>query len=130
MKDGKFESQKEIFEALLRGEKITHYQNNDNYYFYLGSDGYLRNHDSDIIVVAFSYPPEWRILQEPKPKKTIEVKFYRYHYSSRDYDCGYSDIHYMSGWVTCSWEFLESRDLGDTLFKTEERIETYEVENE
>lgn len=143
MKDGKFETQKEIFEALLRGEKIA-------YHFWTNSylemvNGNLIDESGREACNSFCPVNHWSIYQEPKKKKTIEVKFYRYHYRvnynnekfqyliskwyneelfSMDKEC-FKEI----DWRFCDQYDKDSKNLIKwSIIKTEERIETYEVE--
>ncbi len=123
MKNGKFETQKEIFEALLRGEKITCTELEADYCF-LSPSGFVVHHTSGNSVLAFSYAHLWSIYQEPKKKKTIEVKFYRYHFQRLNFKNCYEIIESTNS------EFLKLGNITDAcrLLKTEERIEIYEVD--
>lgn len=79
MKDGKFETQAEIYQALLDGKKITrgksgHYLQNIN--------GMVKWEDGKANHEDFSDSTEWKIYEDPKPKKKIMLYRYTYKYGS------------------------------------------------
>ena len=67
MKNNKFETQAEIFQALLEGKKIIHID--DSRYIKL-IDGQMRNEDGDVQEIRI-IPEEWSIYGEPKTKKQV-----------------------------------------------------------
>lgn len=74
---------------------------------------------------ALVHPSNWELYKEPKKKKTVKVKFYRYHFIIGD-DVRSSENYYITEWTTLSSiDYSSSQPL-----KTEERIETYEVDDE
>ena len=79
MKDGRFETQAEIYQALLDGKKIKciEWQESYNKFVYL-KDGILTNDSGFPDYWAFNLPLMWSIYEEPKPKKKITL--YRYTY--------------------------------------------------
>jgi hypothetical protein len=120
---GKFETQKEIYEALLRGEKIDNGRFKDNYYHLSATGFVIDKYEYACIHELFSIPKNWSIYKEPKKKKTIEVKFYRYHYRS-------GSVFMFSDWTTENFISRYGLERGYSLLKTEERIEIYEVDYE
>lgn len=133
MKNGKFETQKEIFEALLAGDNITCTKEIGDYY-QLSSLGFTVNHIGIRVNLCLDVPTNWSIYQEPKNKKTIEVKFYQYHY---EVSSTFTKLIEISNWVNYSFidfvtDLRNTATLGNHIFKllkTEERIEIYEVED-
>ena len=73
MKDGKFETQAEIWQYLLDGKKIQ-YDDGDIVFLENGKAMTLRCGKLDNNCSwSFLYPQEWSIYEEPKPKKKITL---------------------------------------------------------
>ena len=83
MKDGKFETQSEIFQALLNGKKIKRETWAPESYIHL-VDGKLRDEFGDNMEETELYPTphDFLIYEEPKPKKKITLYRYTYKYGS------------------------------------------------
>jgi len=75
MKDGKFETTKEIIEALFKGETIEHYT---------GATAYLEDNGSLPSLWGFGHPQHWKLSPKklspkklsPKKRETIELSEY------------------------------------------------------
>lgn len=70
MKNGKFETQAEIYQALLNGKKIRCSSWLPKFYIHL-IDGSLRDDAGIKAVGEFYKPTEWELCQEPR--ETIDV---------------------------------------------------------
>jgi hypothetical protein len=126
MSDLELKSDKEVFVALINGKKIRERYFTPLYYFHLDEDGNLKDslgirRDLDNIGACFN----WELYEEPKKKKTIEMKFYRYHFL-------HSKNHVLSNWTTEHWSSYRQNipSARVSLLKKEERIETYEVDDD
>lgn len=107
-------------QALLDGKKIRHSSWRDDRHVYFNGE-YLINEEC-LMVNTLPFVGEWEVYVEPKKKKIIEVKYYQRHYKSNK----------TNRFFFVSWDsdpvcrFLN--DSAYKLLKTEERIETYEVD--
>jgi len=81
MKDGKFETQAEIFQALLDGKKVKHVSWDKGEYVFLNTKT-LKRENGDDALPSFSMPTNWSIYEEPKPKKKVTLYRYTYKYGS------------------------------------------------
>lgn len=107
MKDGKFETQADIYQALLDGKIIT------------DSSGIVRIIDGRTHKIidgfwrewfaAFSIPTDWSIYEEPKPNK--KVTLYRHWYFSPEHNQIFTCD------TTVRWQ--DMKDNGDKLLETE-----------
>lgn len=65
-----FETQAEIYQALLGGKKITSCLFKTIKYFHL-KNGSLIDNMNRISVESFSSPEDWYVYEEPKPKEQV-----------------------------------------------------------
>ena len=71
MKDGRFETQAEIFQALLDGKKVKHVSWDKGEYVFLNTKT-LKRENGDDASSSFSMPTNWSIYEEPKkPRKAL-----------------------------------------------------------
>ena len=82
MKDGKFETQAEIFQALLDGKKVIHVVWGKGEYVFLNNSKTLKRENGDDALSSFPMPTNWSIYEEPKPKKKVTLYRYTYKYGS------------------------------------------------
>ena len=69
MKDGRFETQEEIFKTLLEGKKITYYQWENRFAHMKDKNVYYS--DGHAFVGSFSDPSQWLIYEEHKKKVNL-----------------------------------------------------------
>ena len=81
MKDGRFETQAEIFQALLNGKKIKYARWVIGEYVFLNNKTLKHENDEDAYL-SFALPTNWSIYEEPKPKKKVTLYRYTYTYGS------------------------------------------------
>lgn len=72
MKDGKFETPEEIFQALLNGEKIRLNEWVEKRYIHL-IKGFLTDENGNETTKFFKNAPSWSIYEEPKKREVIEL---------------------------------------------------------
>lgn len=109
MKDGKFETQAEIYQALLDGKKIRMNTWADVYYLYL-EKGMQKDERGAPAAYHFDYPCNWPIYEEHKPKKKVTLYRYTYKYGSAIHQTNFTS----KNWSTYGGE-------GDYLLLTESK---------
>lgn len=72
--DGTFETRKEIYEALFRGETITHCDSKASYHYVRSVDQFSDGKGNAYSSLCIEDPSNWRIL---KPKKRRVIKDYK-----------------------------------------------------
>ena len=118
MKDGKFETQAQIWEYLLKGGKVKIKGVSDSYLFLM--DGTVTNKEGFKDVSAFEWPENWSIYEEPKPKK--KVTLYRYTYLNTK-----SELIHESFWFEGSFrEYQDNYAFVGDLLKTESKEVEYD----
>lgn len=116
MKDGKFETQAEIFQALADGKKLTKKKWSKGVFIQL-VDGMITDEGGDYCSdINFSVSEDFLIYEEPKPKKKVTLYRYTYEYSGNILE---------SNFISKGWGDYKSR--GDKLLLTESK--EIEVDN-
>ena len=110
MKDGRFETQAEIFQALADGKKLTKKKWSKGVFIQL-VDGMITDEGGDYCSdINFSVSEDFLIYEEPKPKK--KVTLYRYTYT-------YGGSIHQTSFTSKNWSALGGE--GDYLLLTESK---------